>query len=102
MEPNDWPADMRNHNLSEAARDAYWHFKDCERAAEKPICDMITAIALNGVAFFIVGWWALLSLPVLTFLCIRFHRRSVSLWRHAVQAKTRLDVLKAQGAKVCL
>lgn len=102
MEPNDWPADMRNHNLRDAARDAYWHLKDCERVAENPIGEIITAVALNGAAFLVAGWWAALAVPVLVVLCVRCHRRSVALRPAVEQAKARLEALKAQGVKVWL
>lgn len=102
MEPNDWPADMRNHNLSKAARDAYWHLKDCERAAEGPLANVAVTIAMNVVAAILIGPWMFVGLPVVIAYCIACLRRSKAARPAIGDAKAKLEALKARGAKVRL
>lgn len=102
MDPDDWPADMRDHHLRDSARSAYWDLQDCKRAADQPVCEMIMAVTAAVVSLIFVGWWSLAGLPVLLAFWRRCRRRLKWARIDVDMAKARLDALKAQGAKVRL
>ena len=102
MEPDAWPADMRGYHLRRAARDAYWHQQDCQRAVEGPIVNAVAAVFVAILGFVMVGWWSLVGSPVLVAYCIACRRRSRAARPSAEEAKAKLEALKAQGAKVYL
>lgn len=108
--PDRWPQNMRGHHLRESTRDAYWEVRDAERAAERPIADiMVFTTILGAVGFFAAmeRHWIGYAVTSVFFagwlIVVRISMRERRKLLPKVQAaRQRLEELKSKGGEVRL